>query len=206
MGIKENIHELKSYVSGAPAANRTKINHIIKLYEDRRIPTFNYALSKTLLLASGNENTIKSGRADKEYDKTIAKFGKAPVEVAQQHAPRQGSSQTAKAPSQTAKALVARAPPKTPPAEVKTTYTKEELKTILKTESRKVRGAGKKVAEAKAWLEAETKDYSVRVVLYTSAENTSKEAEKKEEEIAKKKKTKYFKGLRQVFRDRKSVV
>jgi hypothetical protein len=48
-------------------------------------------------------------------------------------------------------------------------------------------------------MEAETKDYSVRVVLYTSAENTSKEAEKKEEEIAKKKKTKYFKGLRQVF-------
>jgi hypothetical protein len=27
--------------------------------------------------------------------------------------------------------------------------------------------------------EAETKDYTVRVVLYTSAENTSKEAEKK---------------------------
>ena len=24
MGIKENIHELKSYVSGAPAANRSK--------------------------------------------------------------------------------------------------------------------------------------------------------------------------------------
>jgi hypothetical protein len=37
------------------------------------------------------------------------------------------------------------------------------------------------------------------VVLHTSAENTSKEAEKKEEELAKKKKTKYFKGLRQVF-------
>ena len=84
MGIKENIHELKSYVSGAPAANRTKINHIIKLYEDRRIPTFNYALSKTLLLASGNEHTIKSGRAEKEYDKIVAKFGKAPAEVAQQ--------------------------------------------------------------------------------------------------------------------------
>ena len=119
MGIKENIHELKSYVSGAPAANRTKINHIIKLYEDRRIPTFNYALSKTLLLASGNENAIKSGRADEEYDKIVAKFGKAPAEVAQQQAPRQGSSQTAKAPSQTAKAPVAKAPPKAPPVDLK---------------------------------------------------------------------------------------
>jgi hypothetical protein len=37
------------------------------------------------------------------------------------------------------------------------------------------------------------------VVLYTSAENTSKAEEKKEEELAKKKRTKYFKGLRQVF-------
>jgi hypothetical protein len=39
---------------------------------------------KPLLLASGNEHTIKSGRADKEYDKIVAKFGKAPAEVAQQ--------------------------------------------------------------------------------------------------------------------------
>ena len=188
MGIKENIHELKSYVSGAPAANRTKINHIIKLYEDRRIPTFNYALSKTLLLASGNENTIKSGRAEKEYDKIVAKFGKAPAEVAQQQESVESPSRKKREPLS-----------KAPPVEVKKTYSKDELKAILKTESRKVRGAGKKLAEAKAWLEAETKDYSVRVVLYTSAENTSKEAEKKEEEIAKKKKTKYFKGLRQVF-------
>ena len=82
MGIKENIQELKSYVSGAPEANRTKINHIIKLYEDRRIPTFNNALSKTLLLASGNEHTIKSGRPDKEYQKIVAKFGKPPAEDA----------------------------------------------------------------------------------------------------------------------------
>ena len=78
MGIQENIRELKSYVGGAPEANRSKINHIIKLYEDRRIATFNNALSKTLLLASGNEHTVKSGRAEKEYQKIVAKFGHPP--------------------------------------------------------------------------------------------------------------------------------
>ena len=173
MGVKENIAELKSYVSGAPVANRSKINHIVSLYEAKKT-TFNSALSKTLLLASTNENTIKSGRAEKEYSKIVAKFGKAP----------DFSKSEKSEPTE---------------ANPKKTYTKDELKAILKTESRKVRGAGKKLAEAQAWLEAETKDYSVRVVLYTSAENTSKEAEKIEEEIAKKKKTKYFKGLRQVF-------
>ena len=40
MGIQENIRELKSYVGGAPEATRSKINHIIKLYEDKRIATF----------------------------------------------------------------------------------------------------------------------------------------------------------------------
>ena len=140
MGIKENIHELKSYVSGAPAANRTKINHIIKLYEDRRIPTFNYALSKTLLLASGNENTIKSGRADKEYDKVVAKFGKAPAEVARQQAPRQGSSQTAKAP-------VAKAPPKAPPV---------DLKKVLKEGGKASRAAKKATDKYNAERDAET--------------------------------------------------
>ena len=125
-------------------------------------------------MASTNENTINSGRAEKEYSKIVAKFGKAPdFSKSQKSAPME--------------------------ANPKKTYTKDELKAVLKTESRKVRGAGKKLAEAKAWMEAETKDYSVGVVLYTSAENTSKEAEKKDEEIAKKKKTKYFKGLRQVF-------
>jgi hypothetical protein len=83
-------------------------------------------------------------------------------------------------------------------------WTEEEIKEILKKNRKdSEESAFKKVAEIKAKMdaeeEAETKDYTVRVVLYTSAENTSKEAEKKEEEIAKKKKTKYFKGLRQVF-------
>ena len=182
MGIKENIQELKSYVSGAPEANRTKINHIIKLYEDRRIPTFNNALSKTLLLASGNEHTTKSGRADKEYQKIVAKFGKAPAEEAP--APKALSKKT-KDDSKNKKPL-SKAPP-------------VDLKKLLKEGGKASKAAKRAIEKYNAEREAETKHYTVRVVLYTSAENTSKEAEKKEEEIAKKKNTKYFKGLRQVF-------
>ena len=112
MGIQENIRELKSYVGGAPEANRSKINHIIKLYEDRRIATFNNALSKTLLLASGNEHTVKSGRAEKEYQKIVAKFGKAPAE--EEEAPR-ASSSNIKKPSSSIK----KGSSSTPPADLK---------------------------------------------------------------------------------------
>ena len=182
MGIQENIRELKSYVGGAPEANRSKINHIIRLYEDRRIATFNNALSKTLLLASGNEHTVKSGRAEKEYQKIVAKFGKAPVE---EEAPRPPPSSNKKTSSNIKKASSS-APPK-------------DLKKILKEGARTSKQAKKLLDKVKAEREAEIKEYSVRVVLYTSAENTSKAEEKKEEELAKKKRTKYFKGLRQVF-------
>ena len=191
MGIQENIRELKSYVGGAPEANRSKINHIIKLYEDRRIATFNNALSKTLLLASGNEHTVKSGRAEKEYQKIVAKFGKAPAE--EEDASRASSSNIKKTSSSIKKGS-SRAPAKglsqTPPA---------DLKKILKEGARTSRQAKKLLDKVKAEREAEIKEYSVRVVLYTSAENTSKAKEKKEEELAKKKRTKYFEGLRQVF-------
>jgi hypothetical protein len=182
MGIQENIRELKSYVGGAPEANRSKINHIIKLYEDRRIATFNNALSKTLLLASGNEHTVKSGRAEKECQKIVAKFGKAPDE---EEAPRASSSNIKKTSSNIKKGSSS-APP-------------EDLKNILKEGARTSKQAKKLLDKVKAEREAEIKEYSVRVVLYTSAENTSKAEEKKEEELAKKKRTKYFKGLRQVF-------
>ena len=39
------------------------------LYEDKKIVNFKTALNATLLLASTNKNTIKSGRALKEYEK-----------------------------------------------------------------------------------------------------------------------------------------
>ena len=94
MGFKENLAELKSYSSAAPAANQSKIDHIVSLYEAKRT-TFNSALSKTLLLASTNENTLKSGRADKEHAKVVAKSGKPKEEETNRK--DQSGTQTGKA-------------------------------------------------------------------------------------------------------------
>ena len=77
MTFKSNVTELKSYVSRAPEANRSKIRDVIKLYEDKKIVNFSTALNATILLSSTNKNTIKSGRAEKEYDKIISKYGTA---------------------------------------------------------------------------------------------------------------------------------
>ena len=78
----------------------------------------------------------------------------------------------------------AKALSQTPPA---------DLNKILKEGARTSKHANKVLDKVKAEREAEIKEHSVRVVLYTSAENTSKAEEKKEEELAKKKRTKYFK-------------
>ena len=77
MTIKSNVCELKSYISKAPEGNRSKIKHIIKLYEERKIVNIKTALNTTLLLASTNKNTIKSGKADKAYNNIVEKYGEA---------------------------------------------------------------------------------------------------------------------------------
>ena len=38
MTFKSNLSELKSYVKTAPEANRSKIEDLIKLYEQKKIP------------------------------------------------------------------------------------------------------------------------------------------------------------------------
>jgi len=77
MTFKSNITELRSYLKKAPDANKAKINTVIKLYEDKKIVNFKTALNATLLLASTNKNTIKSGRALKEYETVIDKYSNA---------------------------------------------------------------------------------------------------------------------------------
>jgi hypothetical protein len=74
MTFKQNITELKSYVKAAPEANRSKIEDVIKLYEEKRIPNIKTALNATIQLASKNKNTIKSGRPEREYQKIMTKY------------------------------------------------------------------------------------------------------------------------------------
>ena len=77
MTFKNNITELKSYVSIAPVDNKDRIRKIVELYENKKIVNFRTALNNVLLLASKNKNTIKSGRAISEYDQIVRKYGDA---------------------------------------------------------------------------------------------------------------------------------
>ena len=71
MTFKQNVNELKSYITKAPVDNRDRIKQLIKLYEDRKISNFNTALNTTLALSSKNKITITSGSPIKEYNKII---------------------------------------------------------------------------------------------------------------------------------------
>ena len=77
MTFKNNITELKSYVSIAPVDNKDRIRKIIELYQNKKIVNFRSALNSVLLLSSKNKNTIKSGRPVKEYDQIVRKYGDA---------------------------------------------------------------------------------------------------------------------------------
>ena len=77
MAFKTNVAELKGYTRKAPASNRSRIQHIIQLYEARKIPQFRSALNVVLLLSSTNKHTIRSNRAIRMYDEAVAKYGEA---------------------------------------------------------------------------------------------------------------------------------
>ena len=77
MTFKQNLTELRSYIKQAPAENRAKIQDVIKLYQEKKIPNIRTALNAAILLASKNKNTIKSGRAEKEYQKIMVKYTNA---------------------------------------------------------------------------------------------------------------------------------
>ena len=74
MTFKNNITELKSYVSLSPVGNKVRIRKIIELYENKKIVNFKTVLHNVLLLSSKNKNTINSGRAIKEYNQIINKY------------------------------------------------------------------------------------------------------------------------------------
>jgi septation ring formation regulator EzrA len=77
MTFKQNLTELKSYIKQAPVENRSKIEDVIKLYEEKKIPNIRTALNATILLSSKNKNTIKSGRPEREYQKLMTKYVEA---------------------------------------------------------------------------------------------------------------------------------
>ena len=75
MSFKNNLSELRSYIKQAPDDNKSKIKDVIKLYEEKKIPNIKTALNATKLLASKHKSTIKSGKAEREYNSIMNKYG-----------------------------------------------------------------------------------------------------------------------------------
>ena len=72
--FKDNVKFLNSFIVRAPEANKNKIQTIADLYEQKKIVNFKTALNTTMLLASTHKSVIKSGKADKEFEKVFNKY------------------------------------------------------------------------------------------------------------------------------------
>ncbi|MFM7979478.1 MAG: hypothetical protein ACKPKO_09200, partial [Candidatus Fonsibacter sp.] len=69
-----NLIELRSHLKRAPESNKAKINEVIKLYEDRKIPNIKTALNTVTQLAYTTKHTSNSGRPLREYEKSHYKL------------------------------------------------------------------------------------------------------------------------------------
>ena len=73
MIIKSNISELKSYAAKSKATAKPKIDHTIRLYEERNIANFKTALNAVVALAF--PITLKNGSGEtKAYHTLVAKY------------------------------------------------------------------------------------------------------------------------------------
>ena len=90
--LKSNIKHLKTFLASAPAANREKINHVIALYEQRRIASYPTAVKNVLQLS--HPSAFKKWQAAKDYDNAVAKYrdavpvvGRLRRQIAKAHSP-----------------------------------------------------------------------------------------------------------------------
>ena len=74
MTFKSNIEELILYFKNASSNAKQNIEHIIKLYKERRIVNYKSAFNVVRLLSSKNKLTINSGKPDREYNKLVLKY------------------------------------------------------------------------------------------------------------------------------------
>lgn len=75
MGVKKNIQELKKIKASTRSEQHQKIDQIIELYKDRKIPNYKTAFNTVSALASSNKNTVKRG--EREYTKLYDKYHEA---------------------------------------------------------------------------------------------------------------------------------
>jgi len=75
--FKANVKELKDTARRASKENRTKINDIIRLYEEKRIRNFLTAENAINRLAIQTKSKARNQRAQADYEKIMAKYGEA---------------------------------------------------------------------------------------------------------------------------------
>ena len=88
MTFKSNILQLNTIAKQAADANRDKIQDIIDLYQDKKIPNSRTALNVAALLASKNRNVIKSGKLEREYYNVMEKYDQGEFHEADTTKPR----------------------------------------------------------------------------------------------------------------------
>ena len=72
MTYKSNLKQLNQLRNAAPNGNKAKIENVIKLYEEKKIPNFKTALNAVAKLTT--PILYKKGAADQSYDDLINKY------------------------------------------------------------------------------------------------------------------------------------
>ena len=71
---QQHIGNRKSYMNKAPQDNKESVQHVIDMYQDKKIPNITSELNVAELIASTKKNVINSGRPIREYDKLASKY------------------------------------------------------------------------------------------------------------------------------------
>ena len=75
-GFKANVKHLRTFATMAPKANQEKIRNIVKLYEEKRIPSYQTAAKIAFQLSV--PSSVKRGQADRDYEAAVSKYRFAP--------------------------------------------------------------------------------------------------------------------------------
>jgi len=190
--FKDNVKFLNSFIVRAPQANKNKIQTIADLYEQKKIVNFKTALKTTMLLASTNKSVIKSGKADKEFEKVFNKYDLA--------VPMPGRIQRQ---MQEKKQELER---KTNEAERK--RKRAERRELRAQRERERKHRNELIEDQIQQLHTEllgsnSKDYFIDVILHKNTEE--EKYEKAAYKQAKATGTKYYKGLIQVYAGQKHM-
>ena len=77
MTFKRNIQELQTLKAKATGDNKSNIQTIIELYQNKKIPNYKTAFNASTALASKHKATISSGKPETLYNTIINQYSNA---------------------------------------------------------------------------------------------------------------------------------